>query len=71
MASLNGGALQNVDTQIISVDGLGTCEPSQIDTIPTTQVDNTCPPPTHSGNQETDFCGIDVTKINCFNTRAC
>lgn len=74
MTNLKGGALANADMQILSEDGFlcitgVICTISQTDTSPTTAVDNTCPPPTNTGNGYTDFCGTTdnaiMTKRNC------
>ncbi|QHI36372.1 hypothetical protein IMCC3317_17340 [Kordia antarctica] len=69
MTNLKGGALQNVDTQVLSEDGFlcitgVVCTASQTD--PVTSVDIQCPRPT-TRTGASDFCGGTVgdTRLDC------
>ncbi|EDP95492.1 hypothetical protein U8527_17525 [Kordia algicida OT-1] len=71
--NIKGGMLQNSDTRVVSVDGYmclltDTCIPAPTigGCVPTTAIDNTCPPPT-TRNDETVFCGAtnDATRRDC------
>lgn len=77
VSNIKGGTLQNVDTQVVSVDGYmcltDVCTPTRTDTTTTgvTDLNNTCPRPTNSRTDtETVFCGIDVTR-GCIQTNEC
>ncbi|MBC8756011.1 hypothetical protein H2O64_15140 [Kordia sp. YSTF-M3] len=71
MLNVKGGTLQNVDTRVVSLDGYMCLTGACVTDSPTTAIDNTCPPPTTRTDTDTIYCGIDVTKIDCLETRKC
>lgn len=71
LSNLNGGALQNTDTYLMSVDGYTCLKDICVSDSPTTALDNTCPPPTNTQNGITDFCDDDTIKKCNVSVRGC